>query len=51
MAKDLVCGMSVDENKAAATSIYKGKMYFFCAKGCKEKFDKDPEKFVSKENK
>ena len=50
MAKDPVCQMTVDEKKTAATSIYKGKTYYFCAKGCKERFDKEPEKFISKEN-
>ena len=48
MAKDPVCNMTVDEQKAAATSVYKGTTYYFCAKICKEKFDKDPEKFVAK---
>ena len=33
MAKPPVCGMDVDENKAAATSEYKGKTYYFCVKG------------------
>ena len=42
MTKDPVCQMSVDEKKAAATSVYKEKTYYFCAKGCKEKFDKEP---------
>jgi YHS domain-containing protein len=51
LAKDPVCNMNIDEKKAAATSIYKGKTYYFCAKGCKDKFDKDPEKFVLKEKK
>jgi YHS domain-containing protein len=49
MAKDPVCNMNVDEKKAAATSVYKGKTYFFCAKVCKERFDKEPEKFLTKE--
>jgi YHS domain-containing protein len=40
--------MSVDEKKAAATSVYKDTTYYFCARICKEKFDKDPEKFVAK---
>ncbi|MBI2907788.1 MAG: YHS domain-containing protein [Chloroflexi bacterium] len=47
MAKDLVCGMEVDEKKAAATSTYKGKTYYFCAVGCKKAFDANPEKYVS----
>jgi YHS domain-containing protein len=51
MAKDPVCNMNVDEKKAAGTSIYKGITYYFCAKICKEKFDKDPEKFIAKEKK
>jgi YHS domain-containing protein len=49
MAKDPVCSMNVDEKKAAGTSVYKGTTYYFCAKICKEKFDKDPEKILTKE--
>jgi YHS domain-containing protein len=48
MAKDPVCNMQVDEQKAAGSTLYKGVTYFFCAKGCKEKFDKDPEKYLPK---
>ncbi len=44
--KDLVCGMMIDPATAAATSEYKGKTYYFCAKGCKAAFDKNPEKYV-----
>jgi YHS domain-containing protein len=47
MAIDPVCGMTVDEKTAPATSEYKGSKYFFCAKGCKVAFDKDPEKYLS----
>ena len=46
MARDPVCGMMVDEEKAAATSEYKGKTYYFCAPGCKAAFDRDPEKYL-----
>jgi YHS domain-containing protein len=49
MAKDPVCNMDVDEKKAVATSEYKGKIYYFCAKGCKIAFDKNPEKYLGKE--
>jgi len=42
MAKDPVCGMEVDEKKAAATSDYRGQTYYFCAKACKQKFDQSP---------
>jgi YHS domain-containing protein len=49
MAKDPVCRMTVDEEKAAAKSEYKGKTYYFCAPGCKVAFDKDPEKYLKGE--
>ena len=52
MAIDPVCKMEVEESKAAATSEYKGKKYYFCAVGCKKAFDQDPEKYlVEKEGK
>jgi len=46
MATDPVCGMEVDEKKAAATSVYQGRTYYFCAVGCKRAFDKGPEKYL-----
>jgi len=49
MVRDPVCGMMVDESKAAATAEYKGKTYYFCAPGCKAAFEKDPEKYLSGE--
>ena len=48
--KDLICGMMIDPKTAAATSEYKGKTYYFCAKGCKVAFDKNPEKYVAGES-
>jgi Cu+-exporting ATPase len=47
MAIDPVCKMEVDEKKAAATSDYKGKKYYFCAMGCKKAFDNNPEKYLT----
>ncbi len=47
MAIDPICKMKVDEKTAKWKSIYKGKMYYFCAPGCKAEFDKNPEKYVS----
>jgi len=46
MVKDLVCGMDVEPSKAAATSVFKGKAYYFCAKGCKVAFDRNPEHYI-----
>lgn len=45
-AVDPVCKMTVDVDKAMWRSTYRGKEYFFCAKGCKDAFDRDPEKFL-----
>ena len=46
MERDVVCGMQVDPAKAAATSEYNGKTYYFCAKVCKTKFDAEPARYV-----
>jgi Cu+-exporting ATPase len=46
--KDVVCGMMVDPQTAPAKSEYKGQTFYFCAKGCKVAFDKNPEKFLAK---
>ncbi|MGQ9629076.1 MAG: YHS domain-containing protein [bacterium] len=48
MAKDPVCGMQVDEKKATATSEHMGQTYYFCSQMCKEKFDKEPHKYMRK---
>lgn len=45
VAVDPVCGMDVDERKAAGISEYRGQTYYFCSTGCKAAFDKDPEKY------
>jgi len=46
MARDLVCGMEVREEDAAASTEYKGKKYYFCAQTCEQKFDENPEKYI-----
>ncbi len=46
MAKDPVCGMTVDEKKAAGTASHKGTTYYFCSAGCKAKFEKAPTQYV-----
>lgn len=47
MERDVVCGMDVDPNSAAATSEYNGKTYYFCAPGCKKQFDANPEQYLN----
>jgi YHS domain-containing protein len=46
MERDVVCGMQVDPAKAAGTSEFNGKTYYFCAMSCKTKFDADPPKYA-----
>jgi Cu+-exporting ATPase len=41
LAKDPICGMTVDPKKAAATIEYKGQPYYFCSKGCAAKFQQN----------
>ncbi len=44
MEKDPICGMMVDLKRAAGSSVYQGKTYYFCSPGCKTTFDKNPAK-------
>lgn len=46
MAKDPVCGMNVDEAKAAEKSTYEGRTYHFCSAGCREKFERNPQQYA-----
>ena len=46
MVKDVVCGMEIDSEAAAAKSEYEGTTYYFCADDCKTEFDADPGKYV-----
>ena len=41
--------MTVRPEEAAGVSQYKGRTYYFCAPGCKKKFDADPEKYLRAE--
>ena len=46
MVLDVVCKMEIDEKTAKWKSDYKGKTYYFCAPMCKQKFDRNPEKYI-----
>ena len=46
-AIDPVCGMSVDKATAEYRSFRDGQTYYFCSSGCKQAFDKEPEKYLS----
>jgi YHS domain-containing protein len=47
--KDVVCGMTVETASAQFKSAYQGQTYYFCSAGCKQAFDKEPEKYVKPE--
>ena len=49
-AIDPVCLMEVDtENPPGGQSEYQGTSYYFCGRGCKVAFDRDPEHVLSGE--
>ena len=45
-AKDPICGMTVSVADAKYTSDFDGRSFFFCCRGCKQAFDKQPEKYA-----
>ncbi len=47
MAVDPVCKMDISEEDASARAEYKGRTYLFCSPGCRDEFEKDPEKYAS----
>lgn len=44
--KDPVCGKEVEDKKASATASYQGQKYAFCGSECKDKFEKNPERYA-----
>ncbi len=45
---DPVCGMNVESTTAAGQTEYQGQTYYFCAVGCKKKFEADPDHYLNK---
>ena len=47
-AKDPVCAMDVDTaNPPGGKAVHAGQTYYFCSKGCRTAFEKDPAKYTS----
>jgi YHS domain-containing protein len=46
MARDLVCGMEVEEQGNRFFSEYNGGTFYFCSAECKRKFDDHPDHFI-----
>ncbi len=42
-ATDPVCKMTIAEDEAAASAVYKGRTYCFCSAACRDDFEEDPE--------
>ena len=50
LERDPVCGMNIDQARAAATLTHDGASYYFCCRGCADKFKANPQKYLSKSN-
>lgn len=48
MTKDPVCGMQIEETKAAAKREFGGQTFYFCSPACQQKFDQNPEQYAKK---
>jgi Cu+-exporting ATPase len=45
-ATDPVCGMTVEPEHAAGTSVFEGETYYFCSKSCLERFTANPRRYT-----
>ena len=48
---DPVCGMRIGPQHAAARICHAGQEIYFCAQGCKQAFEADPERYLNKKPK
>ena len=51
MAKDVVCGMEVDERTTKDKAMHEGTTYYFCSADCKDEFQASPEDYIGDERK
>ena len=47
--KDVVCGMNLEGQTIADTTMYRGAMYGFCAVECKAEFLKNPKSYLTQQ--
>ena len=47
LAKDPVCGMDVNPATAGGSNMHDGQTYYFCSRNCMEKFQAEPERFLT----
>ena len=43
---DPVCSMTVKPGRKTLSSVYRMRTYYFCAPGCRDSFEADPEKYT-----
>lgn len=43
---DPVYGMTLNPSDAAGSTVHEGRTYYFCATGCKTKFDQNPDAYI-----
>ncbi len=48
IVKDPVCGMRISAHEAFDSAKHGGREFFFCASGCKNKFVKNPGRYVQR---
>lgn len=46
LSTDPVCGMRIRRVEAAGQFDYRGHLYFFCMDECRQKFEKDPSRYI-----
>lgn len=51
MGTDPVCLTPISEKRADEKAKYQGKPYCFCGRLCRERFEKDPKKYLRGEKK
>src|SRR5215211_6935442 len=44
---DPVCGMTVSPQQTAGQKQFRGTTYYFCSSNCLEKFERDPNRYVT----
>ena len=49
IAIDPVCGMEVAVDGAKHTAVHEGLTYYFCASGCRSRFEADPARYLAVE--
>jgi Cu+-exporting ATPase len=49
LVKDPVCGMMVDPHTTPHRADFSGRTYYFCSDGCRVRFEANPEKYLSPE--